>query len=560
MTTGDRDYTRDNHPSNCSCLDCVSKRIRERKALAKKDSPNWESTPPRSTTYRGKSRGLLLGWSLKGAIVFALLIFGAAGWLLWRNQIIAYFNFLSPGFSQAVTELLTQSSPTNVTSSTPTAPSAEPTPALQPRESSHESTITPPPKIPKIEPEPELLPKPGSTVILAGISFSEIDQHALNAPESVTNSIKSLAAYLAEPAINDFEKARAIFSWIAENISYDANSYFSGIYSSATPQDVLRTRSSVCQGYSNLFETLARAAGLEVITISGFAKGYGYKVGDHIVGDTNHAWNAVKIEDGWYLVDCTWGAGSLDSSEQFVRDFTPHYFGTPPESFIYDHLPEDPKWQLLESSIDKAEFQKSPIVNSQFFAHGLEIDSHTTSVITTIHDIEITCLTLGDTQVISELSISDVKLPDILTFVQQLNNKYYIYAHFPEAGTYFLDIFTKKPGDESYWPALQYKVEVSEGIEGISGFPEAYGQFTEGNVFLYNPMKYYLDVGGTEHFMLKVPDAEEVAVIMSEQWRHLKKDGDIFKGDAKILWGKVEISAKYPGNEAFDILLVYRGQ
>jgi len=41
-------------------------------------------------------------------------------------------------------------------------------------------------------------------------SYEEIDSHALNAPASAEGNVSSLAVYLAKPAKNDREKARAI--------------------------------------------------------------------------------------------------------------------------------------------------------------------------------------------------------------------------------------------------------------------------------------------------------------------------------------------------------------
>lgn len=130
MPVGDRDYIRGNHPSSCTCHDCVSKRLNKWKGSVRREPSSWKPTPPRRVNYGGKSSGLL-GWVFKLAIVFILLIFGVVGWSLWGNQIITYFNNLSPGFSPVVTEPLPQSPSTDVPSSTPTAPPTEPTQVQQ---------------------------------------------------------------------------------------------------------------------------------------------------------------------------------------------------------------------------------------------------------------------------------------------------------------------------------------------------------------------------------------------------------------------------------------------
>ena len=104
-------------------------------------------------------------------------------------------------------------------------------------------------------------------------SYEEIDRHALNAPSSAEATVESLAAYLIEPAKNDREKARAIFRWITENIDYNVEVFFKGGSGATNSEDVLKSRKSVCYGYSDLFLSLAREAGLEAVRISGYGKG-----------------------------------------------------------------------------------------------------------------------------------------------------------------------------------------------------------------------------------------------------------------------------------------------
>jgi len=107
---------------------------------------------------------------------------------------------------------------------------------------------------------------------------------------------------------------------------------------------------SVCAGYANLFLSLAEARRLEAV-VSGYAKGIGYGLGQTTFTQPNHAWNAVRIDGQWRLLAATWGAGYLSPSSAFERAFNAHYFLTRPELFIYDHLPEDPRWQLLDTHI-----------------------------------------------------------------------------------------------------------------------------------------------------------------------------------------------------------------
>lgn len=201
--------------------------------------------------------------------------------------------------------------------------------------------------------------------------WAEADRRAIEAPEAETTSVRALAAYLTDGLGSDEEKVRAIFRWMTDHIRYDLEGFRASDYGDPTPDEVLKKRSAVCEGYSGLFESLVHAAGFEVAVINGFAKGLGFSAGDAVPAGSNHAWNAVKVKGEWKLLDCTWGAGALNDQGEYVRGFEPFYFFTPPEQFIYSHFPNDPKWQLLPKPISRTAFERLPRVKPAFFLCGL---------------------------------------------------------------------------------------------------------------------------------------------------------------------------------------------
>ena len=156
---------------------------------------------------------------------------------------------------------------------------------------------------------------PNMNIQAQPISYQRIDTHVLQTPNQMETSVQTLAAYLVKPARNEHEKIRAIFRWVTENIAYDTDGYFSGQYGDLSPDGVLKSRRAVCDGYAGLFNMLGEAAGLEVVIVTGYSKGYSYAVGDTYDGTTNHAWNAVMIDNQWHLLDATWGAGYLGENK-----------------------------------------------------------------------------------------------------------------------------------------------------------------------------------------------------------------------------------------------------
>lgn len=111
----------------------------------------------------------------------------------------------------------------------------------------------------------------------------------------------------------DIEKFDAIFTWVASNIKYDYRQYFSGKGSGAETdiKRVLRRRRAICFQYSALMDHLCALAHLHSVTVSGYAKDQLFDVNDTLYFD-NHAWNAVMLDDRWYLYDVTRAAGGYE--------------------------------------------------------------------------------------------------------------------------------------------------------------------------------------------------------------------------------------------------------
>lgn len=208
-------------------------------------------------------------------------------------------------------------------------------------------------------------------------SYVSIDAYARSVPRNAERSIQTLAAYLQKPAKTDWEKARAIYIWLTDNIRYNDDGYNSGDYGDNSAEQVLRKKKAVCEGYSNLYLELGKEMGLDIRKIIGYAKGYSYRPGMKFK-DTNHAWNIIKIEDKSYIFDATWGAGGGIRNKgrmKNVKDFDPLWFAIPPQAAIFSHLPEHDSDQLLEKPISKQTFERMPEDDSPYWNLGFDSNS-----------------------------------------------------------------------------------------------------------------------------------------------------------------------------------------
>lgn len=224
------------------------------------------------------------------------------------------------------------------------------------------------------------------------LSFSQIPRGDINEIDRKVRFIPgittdSLAKQLIALGNSDFEKVRAIFRWITENIDYNTrifnrnrNKPLGHIYEDADDSSttlkplnervaakVLKKKIAVCDGYTRLFKTLCDHAGIRSEIITGYARTNrsGSRFG------VNHTWNAVYLDNSWHLLDVTWASGFISYSDEFVRRYDDYYFLTPPQHFIRDHYPEDLKWTLLSDPPAFREFYNGPFRYSAFIKSGI---------------------------------------------------------------------------------------------------------------------------------------------------------------------------------------------
>jgi hypothetical protein len=391
-----------------------------------------------------------------------------------------------------------------------------------------------------------------------GSEFAAIDAHALLAPSSATSSVSALAAYLAAPARDDREKARAIFRWITNNVAYD----FALWRESADPEAVLKRRRAVCSGYSALFKALAQAAGLQAEVVYGLSKGIGFEGGEGPAGSPSHAWNAVKIAGEWRLLDCTWGAGSLEARRGFVPRFRGHYFLTPPEIFLDDHFPEEPRWQLLDPPIPREEYFRRVQRRPAFFEHGLRLVSHPGARIEADGSLSVVIGAPERTIVTARLCEPGRELEEQYTFTQREPGGFLIRVLFPQKGDYLLRIFAADkslPGDALDW-ALEYAITARSG-KGGRKFPETYASFLTRDCHLETPLSQALPADTSVEFSLTVPGAQDVLVAINEAVSRLAaRGGGRFSGAVPVGRGEVTVFAKFPDNARYEGLLEYVGR
>lgn len=189
-----------------------------------------------------------------------------------------------------------------------------------------------------------------STTVAKRTDLSAVDEYvkSLKIPSSMTYS--EAAKKICAKSTNDYQKARAIFAWVAQNVSYDLN--VKG-YESYTADQVWKSRSAIAVGYCNLYLKLARSVGLDGEIVSGISKNSSYKIGDTLAG---HAWLMIHNGAAEILMDPTWAAGSV-SGNKFVVSYNPMWFDVDPYIMASVHFPDNDAFQYLNAPITLEQFK-----------------------------------------------------------------------------------------------------------------------------------------------------------------------------------------------------------
>ncbi|WP_176829745.1 transglutaminase domain-containing protein [Tenacibaculum sp. MAR_2009_124] len=219
------------------------------------------------------------------------------------------------------------------------------------------------------------------------INYTRADNIAeLYKGESLKN-IQLLTYNLTHSLKNDAEKFRAIYKWICSNIKGDY--YLSKrIISknkklkdrpvasrqwqiSMLPKMFKKLRNqkkTMCTGYAYLLQYMCKIASIECKIIHGYSRTPTTNM--HTLDLINHSWNAVKLNDKWYLCDPTWSSGYINELYEFISDYNNGYFLTEPKLFSKNHYPINKKW-LLYSNNSTSQFLESPVVYNETFKHDV---------------------------------------------------------------------------------------------------------------------------------------------------------------------------------------------
>jgi len=221
-------------------------------------------------------------------------------------------------------------------------------------------------------------------ILLLGISLHVNAQTAkeYSRTDSIVKKLGSLdsfnVAVIADTLSRKFadkeNKARAIYFWIANNISFDLKALKSNDNRKDDPVLVIQTRKATPIGYAKLFQEMCSMANIRCLTVDGYVKNYAEDINNPL-DEFNHSWNVVQLgqsPEEWNYVDVAKASGYADKKlSTFTREFTSEYFFASRTLFNLDHYPDNQSWQLGSGPKNIKDFYALPVIANAAYIYGL---------------------------------------------------------------------------------------------------------------------------------------------------------------------------------------------
>ena len=200
----------------------------------------------------------------------------------------------------------------------------------------------------------------------------------------------------------------------------------------------------------------------------------------------NHVWNAILIQNNWYLIDVFHGLSkpkneyeksieknNSNDNNYFSTNFNPFFFMTPPNLLIESHLPFDDFNQLTLKTIPNNFFiQRRNLKLNDFYKnvykYKIELLTH---VFPVIHSSKNLIIKLKLEKMLIQANLFNFNFKYKISEVKfNINDKTHIYSlepHFPENGEYFIQINFRPDGSENlnYSNLINYKLLIDDSRE-----------------------------------------------------------------------------------------------
>jgi len=293
--------------------------------------------------------------------------------------------------------------------------------------------------------------------------FSSVDNYVKNLGPLDTLNTGTISFVVTKKFPDNLDKVRAIFDWIAYNISFDLKAAKNNNNEKSGSDIVLKTRKATPVGYAALFQDMCSVVKIRCLTVDGWVRTNIEDVGEK-PDEFNHTWAVVQLgqsPETWFYVDPTWGSGYTDEKMTiFTKKFNDSYFFANRTIFNFQHFPDNMAWQLGEGSKNIKDFVSTPIVKDAAYDFRLTSYSPTNGFIKTKSSKAVQFkLAISDTATVQivALAIGPEKKKKTKTVDYTFSGGQIVFSYkFDEEDTYPVTVLINNK------PVLAYWAEVTE--------------------------------------------------------------------------------------------------
>lgn len=200
-----------------------------------------------------------------------------------------------------------------------------------------------------------------------------------NVPPMVSAS--SLAqTYVCRPHRSDVQRLRAVFTWVAERITWEDD--FEGHIDT---RRAIQTKRGCSEEIALLVRDMCMAVGLHAEIVHGYLKGPGENLDLDIISRPNHWWNAVIVDGEWRIMDCALASPTHPrrsaysaASSQVAESW---YFLARPMEICYTHIPLHPEQQHIVPPVGPEILIALPCACPSYFRNSVELIDFDTSML-----------------------------------------------------------------------------------------------------------------------------------------------------------------------------------
>ena len=208
-----------------------------------------------------------------------------------------------------------------------------------------------------------------------GKDFSITDEYVKRLGPLDNLNVATIADTITRNFPDKYDKARAIFYWIANNIAIDPKATKANDNKKADPVDVVQLRRATPTGFALLVQEMCSMANIRCLTVDGYAKNRAAEINNKS-DEINHTWDVVQLgqsPEQWFYIDAAKASGYTDTKMvSFTKFFTSEYFFADKLLFNLDHYPDNQAWQLGTGPKSLKEFYSLPVIGNAAYQYGLK--------------------------------------------------------------------------------------------------------------------------------------------------------------------------------------------